>query len=136
MHRINYRGFHLIEILIVLALTSIMSHWMLSSYTSIIAKERRREAEQALFSLASALEEYALQHSSYAGATLQQLKLPSHIAGDSYELVINFARQNEFLISAHPLARQAENDTRCGILLLTSSGEKNMTGSGTQRECW
>ena len=129
-------GFHLIEILIVLALTSIMSQWVLRSYTTIIAKERRREAEHALFSLASALEDYAIKHESYAGATLHQLKFPSHVASDNYELVINFARENEYLISAHPLARQAEIDTRCGILLLTSTGEKNMSGAGSPRECW
>lgn len=133
-HKTN--GFHLIEILIVLALTSIMSHWMLNSYASIIAKERRREAVHALYSLASALEGYALEHASYAGATLRQLKLPTRVADGNYELVINFARQNEFQISAHPLARQAEIDTRCGILLLTSTGEKNITGAGTHKECW
>lgn len=129
-------GFHLIEILIVLAITSIMSHWMLSSYTKVIAKERRREAEHALYSMASALEEYAVEHATYAGATLRQLKIPSRVAGNNYKLMINSARQYTYVISAHPLAQQAEVDARCGILLLTSTGEKSMTGAGSQQECW
>lgn len=129
-------GFHLIEVLITLALAAILCQWMLGSYQYVIAKERRREAEHNLISLASALEEYAIEHSTYAGATLRKLHFPSLIAGDNYELEINYLRQSDYLISTHPLARQAELDKRCGVLLLSSTGEKSVTGSGSLSECW
>ena len=132
----RYAGFHLIEILIALALTAIISQWLLGHYQNFIADERRREAEQALYALASALEEYAMANATYAGATLQNLRVQAIIANNTYELTINSAQQNDYLVSARPLRDQAKIDSRCGKLLLTSAGEKRSTGHDNTQQCW
>ena len=132
----KYSGFHLIEILITLTITAIISHWMLSNYRLYIVEERRREAEQALFSCASALEEFAIQHGKFTGATLKKLKINPRIKGRSYELQINLANDNRYIISAHPLEHQAALDKKCGVLVLTSTGEKSVTGSNSAEQCW
>jgi type IV pilus assembly protein PilE len=132
----KYSGFHLIEILITLTITAIISHWMLSNYQFYIVEERRREAEQALFSCASALEEFAIQYGKFTGATLKKLKINPRLKGRSYELQINLANDNRYIISAHPLERQAKLDKKCGVLVLTSIGEKSVTGSNSAEQCW
>lgn len=129
-------GFHIIEILITLSLTAIMSHWMLGKYQTFIAETRRREAQQGLFTLASVMEDYAIQHRGYGGATMKKLHTPAKIAGKNYELVIVYANTNDYLISARPLGRQAIVDARCGILSLSSTGESRVSGSGGHNQCW
>lgn len=129
-------GFHFIEILITLSLIAIMSHWMLAKYQLFIADARRREAQQGLLALASAMEEYAIQHMGYRGATLRKLRTPTKIAGNNYELVIVNTNTNDYLISAQPIGRQAILDARCGILSLTSTGERRASGSAGHSQCW
>ena len=129
-------GFHLIEILITLAIISVMSHWVLANYQHFTAETRRREAVNSLFVLASALEQYALANSQYRGATLRKLNMQRSIAGGTYDLQIDNAQENTYQISAHPLQRQAEMDKRCGVLLLTSEGERRVTGTSNATTCW
>lgn len=129
-------GFHLLEILITLALTAIMSQWMLGKYQYFIADARRQEAKQALLALASAMEEYGLQQNGYTDATLQKCHIKAKVAANNYELSIRSATQQRYLISARPLGKQARLDSVCGVLTLTSTGEKSVSGSAPVTQCW
>lgn len=130
------QGFHLLEILITLTLTAIMSQWMLGKYQYFIAKARRQEAKQALLALASALENYGLQHNGYADATLQNCRVNASVAANHYKLVIHSATGHRYQIAAYPLDKQARLDAGCGVLTLTSTGEKRVSGSSPVSYCW
>jgi prepilin-type N-terminal cleavage/methylation domain-containing protein len=128
MLRLKPRGFHLLEVLIVLALFAVMSQWVLASHEQELALARRKEAAAALYALAAALEDYAFANRGYNGASLAQLKIKSLTSGEFYELQIVDARMDRYIIAAHPRKRQATLDTECGTLTLTSTGEKRAGG--------
>jgi Tfp pilus assembly protein PilE len=124
-------GFHLIEILITLSLVAIMSHLMIERYQHFIVETRRKEAVQALHMLASAMENYAIEHSTYSGADFTKLKINPHISGGNYILIINHAHNDGYLLSANPLSHQADADKHCGTIKLSSTGELSVTGTAT-----
>jgi prepilin-type N-terminal cleavage/methylation domain-containing protein len=132
----HLRGFSFIEIIIVLAMIAIMSHWMLGSYQGFIAAAKRREAENTLLTLASALEDYAVQRGSYSGATLRKLHLSALAANHDYEFKIIHADHHAYLIAALPVNRQALIDDQCGTLYLTAAGEKRVSGKTSAAHCW
>ena len=129
-------GFHLIEILIVLAIISILVSFAVPSYSTYIAHANRREAESLLMELASRLEEYRLQHDSYQDATLNTLKFPATNKNHTYQFQILSANQDTFLITAQPLHTQANKDADCGMLMLDAIGKKSVSGNKPVNECW
>lgn len=130
------KGFNLIELLITLAIISILSALCLPVYSEHIIRARRLEAEINLIKLANALEKYYLLNNTYENATLNQLNFSSLIADNQYQLQIVSVNSSEFSIKAIPLKKQADEDALCGSILLNSSGNKAITGSGNISECW
>jgi type IV pilus assembly protein PilE len=130
------RGLHLIEVLIVLALIAISSQWALGHYEQISAHQHRITAQGALYELAMALEEYALENQTYAGATLQALGVKTRVASRQYILTIDKANDVRFVISARPQTPQDMRDQDCGVLSLSSEGDKLASGSRSSRSCW
>ena len=64
MHR--HLGFSLLELLIVLAIITILASFSYPSYLKQVQKSQRIEAKTALSIIAQQQEEYFLQHLSYA----------------------------------------------------------------------
>lgn len=129
-------GFSLIELLIVVAIISILSALCIPLYSQHFVREKRLEAEITLSKLALAMENYYTVHNSYEEASLESLGFVEKIAGDRYQLAIIKATNNEFELAAAPLNNQAEKDSRCGTLILNSTGEKNISGTGLVTDCW
>ena len=119
-------GFHLIELMIVIAIMSIGILYMSQQYTHYLAKSYRLTAVQTLSKLANAMEEYHAEHDTYQTATLNLLKFDEWIANHRYQLIIQSATDNTFMLEAKPSSEQMEND-HCGSLLLNEKNEKNMT---------
>jgi prepilin-type N-terminal cleavage/methylation domain-containing protein len=134
-HRL-LRGFHLIEILITLAIISILTSFSLPFYSAYVVKLRRLEAASLLTKLGVALEEYHFEHQTYQTATLKALHMPEWIVKHYYQLIINTAAQDDYIIMAKPDGQQKEKDTQCQTLILHASGEKNISGNGQLDECW
>lgn len=66
MHR--YLGFSLLELLIVLAIITVLASFSYPSYLKQVQKSQRIEAKTALSIIAQQQEEYFLQHLSYAAS--------------------------------------------------------------------
>jgi type IV pilus assembly protein PilE len=130
------KGFHLLEILIVLTIIAISGGWVLGNYQSFLVFERRSEAKTALLKLAASLEDYALIHGSYTDATLLACNITSLVADNFYLLQIDIADTFHYHLSAIPRSTQAKLDTQCGALSLSSNGEKNISGTKTWQHCW
>jgi type IV pilus assembly protein PilE len=120
--KIDSAGFHLLEILITLALVGILATIGLPVYSQHFDRERKLAAEQMLNKLAVAMEEYRIEYGSYKGATLRELKMDERVGEKHYQLKIESATDNEYLLSA-----EGKDKDDCGALQLNSAGE---------RSCW
>jgi type IV pilus assembly protein PilE len=130
------KGFSLVEILVVVTLLGILSAFCIPIFSQHLTHVRRIEAEMTLSKLAVAMENYYTAHDTYENATLEVLGFNQNIAGGRYQLDIRLANATRFELEAIPVGKQAERDSRCATLLLNSQGEKNITGTGSQADCW
>ena len=139
-------GFSLIELLIVLAIVSILSAIVYPSYRSHITHAHRIDGQTALLDLANRMERYYLEHNTYQTATIGHNKITNVLTsplseGGWYSLSISEATNDTYVLQATPIGTQATNDTLCQSLTLTSSGIKGiasaiMTPTSDSRFCW
>jgi len=129
-------GFHLIEILMTIAIIGITASLSFPLYTQYLVQARRVEAKNTLSQLALAMEQYHIEHNSYEDATLVNLNFPEMIAKENYQLSIQNATGQDYLLSAIPLGKQLEKDRECQTLSLNAKNEKMITGHGSIAECW
>ncbi len=134
MKKQKTKGFHLIEIMIALAIISILAAIALPSYLHHLVRAKRLEAETQLTKLAIAMEKYHVENNSYQNASLAVLNFPDVVARGNYKLNITKASDNDYVLTANPIGKQAE-DT-CGQLLLYSNGDKKITGDNAISKCW
>lgn len=128
------RGFSLLELLIVLAITAILATIAYSSYREQVIKSRRSAGAACLQERAQYLERYYTTHMSYEGG--------EDVLGDCdadvqpfYEISeVGAFDVNSYTIQASPT--DAQPDPKCGILTLNSRGEKGESGTGTVADCW
>jgi len=130
------KGFHLIEMLVVLTIFALLIALGQPFYSRYFTHEKRLEAEATLAKLALALEQYHIEHDSYEGATLASLHFPSSIAKDTYRLEIHSATDNDYLLEAKAVGKQAGNDADCRRLTLNADGEHGVIGKGSVEQCW
>ena len=125
------KGFHLLEIIICLAIVGILAVMTIGNYQCHLSHERRIEAEIALSKLAVAMEQYHASHDTYQGATLAALDFESDIANHAYQFQI-LAQDQDYVLRAVP----SINDSLCGVLQLDEDGKKYVSGNGTIAACW
>lgn len=127
------RGFHFIEVLIVLIIIGLLTAVSLPIYTQYLRNTHRLEAVTTLAKLALALEHYFIAHQTYQGATLQNLQFSEYIAHHAYQLMMRL-EDNHYLLKAQPTAQHI--DPLCQTLILDANGEKKITGTGSVEQCW
>lgn len=128
-------GFSLVELLITLAIISILACIAYPTYTNYLVKARRASVAIALFDIAAKLEEYYAKNNSYSNATIDNLGVKNENYRNFYEIKLS-TYKNTYNIQAVPFGSQANNDPECGTLTLDQIGNKNITGSGKSEDCW
>ena len=131
------RGFTLIELMIVVAIISIVAAWGYSSYRDTILKSRRAEGLGELLTIADRMERYYSSQGTYAGARLGSMANAVHALSsdnDFYVFSITSATAIQFTITATPQSGQAD-DTKCGTFTLNSQGTKSASGTEAAK-CW
>lgn len=128
------RGFNLIELMIVLAILAIVVALGYPSYRDQIKKSRRTEGMAQLLELADRMERAYTDQASYP----DQIDALYHeaTAGDFYTLAIIETDSISFKISATPTPRGAQDTDKCGTFILTSLGERSVSGSLPVSACW
>ena len=132
---IAIRGFHLIEMLIVICLAALLTLISVPIYSHTMLQAHRLEATLALQKASLSLEYYYNEHGTYAGANLIALHIQTDIAHHQYEMRLEHADNLDFLLIAQPLEKQTA-DVACGTLTLNALGIKNIRGHGNAFECW
>jgi type IV pilus assembly protein PilE len=136
------KGFSLIELLVALLITSILSVTAYSGYQFLIIKSERTDAKLALLDLACRMELHHTNHNTYKTATIgtgQKTDIMSHSLSPQqhYQISIHDATDDTYTLKA---TRNLPNrDDACTILMLNQSGTKtaaNVSHVKTTAHCW
>ncbi len=143
----GYKGFTLIELIIVVSIVSMLLVLTLPSYQRQLINTRRSLGVAELLDVMIRQEQYFIDHKRYA-ETLSDLGFPAspYAIGPDGEEVSVLAESRVYLIDlttseytytlyAAPQLSQVE-DRLCGILSLNSMGIKLATGDGPTPLCW
>ncbi len=135
-------GFTLIELMITVAIIGILTSVGYPSYQNHIKKAKRSEAQAALVSMATAMEQWRVENNNnYSGvtaATVFAAQVPTDGTGTkTYDLDIpsTTLTSTSYVLKATPAGTQADDD--CGDLTLDSTGVKGAIKSGVAvANCW
>jgi len=142
-------GFTLIELMITVAIISILASIAYPSYQDSVRKSRRADAKGVLLGLTNAMERRFTEKNSYCDAALatggtavtdcgtatEDTGTPSIYTIPTettsfYTVTISAATASSYTLSAVPTGAQT-SDT-CGTLTITQTGAKTPTTAG----CW
>jgi len=128
-------GFSLIELMIALAVISILASIAYPNYMEYLQRARRAECASVLLGQANAMERRFSTTNSYVGALPGPVQCPADGGPSSY--VLGFAEGYPtaltFVIQAVPAG--AQTGDRCGTLSIDNTGLKEASGM-TTRQCW
>ncbi len=130
------RGFHLIELMIVVSIICLLTAISFPIYTEYLVKERRYEAAQLLSKAAITAEHYHFEHNGYQGMTLADLHVPTYAVKNNYKFILAIISDNDYQLTAKPMNAQAEKDRECSSLMINANGEKSVSGSANVEACW
>jgi type IV pilus assembly protein PilE len=134
-------GFTLIELMVTVAILSILATIAVTSYTSQVQKSRRTEAKSALLDLAgreerlfSTTNTYSSDESflGYATASTPMTNMPF---GNGYYQMTAVATATTYTLTATPVGAQAA-DATCGSFSINQLGVQAVTGTATAASCW
>jgi type IV pilus assembly protein PilE len=127
------KGMSFIELLITLAIVTILISIAYPSYQHYLTRTRRVAAKAGLLQLAARLENYYANHHSYAGAASQ---IPATLTEHGwYRLRIATASAAGYQLEAIPQRSQSA-DAACGRFYYDQLGDKKVSGTQSAFECW
>ena len=129
------RGFTLIELMIVLAILSIIVAVGYPSYMEHIKKSRRAEGMGQLLDLADRMERAYSDRGTYP-TSVSDVLYTATTDGGFYILSIVSANNVAYTVSAAPTSLGRQNDDKCQTFTLTSLGQKSISGSVPNSQCW
>lgn len=121
-------GITLLELMIVLAVLSILAALALPSYEETMMRSRRSEAREALSDFAARQEQFFTNNKSYA-TTTGALGRSATTENGYYVITIPATSATTYTLTATAQAPQ-DQDADCPTLSLTS------TGARTPVDCW
>ena len=129
------KGLTLIELMVVVAVISILASVAIPLYTEQVQKSRRADGRVALTTIAAAQERFFTLNGRYT-ANLGSLSIDTDLqGGDSesgfYNLAVT-AATTSFTVRATPDSSTPQNGDDCTQMTLDSFGVRGGTGSG----CW
>jgi type IV pilus assembly protein PilE len=136
-------GFSLIELVIAMAILSIVTALSVNGYRQHVYRTNRSDAAAALLRIAAAQERYFLNHDAYA-VSLEQLGFANRSDRGLYSLSLE-TNDSAMRFRAH--ARPAHDarqrgDLRCSRLTIDETGRRSAAGEepggppDARRRCW
>jgi type IV pilus assembly protein PilE len=135
-------GFTLIELMVTVAIVTILATIAVASYSSQIQKSRRTEAKSALLDLAGREERlfstsnaYSSDEAALGYATAAGTPMTNMPFGNNYYTLTAVTTANTYTLTATPVGQQA-SDTACGSLSVNQLGVQGVTGTSSVSTCW
>lgn len=134
-------GFSLVELMITVAIVSILASIALPSYRSYVLRSNRGDATQALLRIAAQQEKFYIQNNTYA-ATLDAggLNMDTQSEHGWYDLSISAGDVNGFTAQAAATAgTPQEDDSACQTFTIDAQGRKlasDADGNANEDTCW
>jgi type IV pilus assembly protein PilE len=143
-------GFTLVELMVTVAIVSILATIAVTSYSSQVLKSRRTEAKSALLDLAGREERLFSTTNAYSqleaflgyAAPLSPTVMRAMPFGNGYYQLSAWAPDPgqgagtpTYLLTAIPVGTQA-NDTTCGSFSINQLGVQTVSGTATAASCW
>lgn len=140
-------GFSLIELMVVVAIISLLCLLAYPSYQQFIIRAHRNDGQIALLDLSSRMEWHFSKHHSYETATIEENETTDVLSvrqsrGGWYTLAITQATPSSYTLLATPMGAQAKGDRQCQSLTHDSQGSKGITKGpmgmplGPAEACW
>lgn len=149
MRHYLFRGFSLIEMVIVVAIIAIIAAIAMPNYQSYVLRTNRAVGKAELMKVASRQEQYFVNNKTYTN-DLTQLGYPATYylndnggsqassSGSIYQITLATANGGlEYTVTATPRGRQTK-DTDCGTLAVDEQGKKYQNNGSTAAtdKCW
>ena len=137
----QHRGFTLIELIIVLAISSILVVIAYPTYQHYLTRHRRLDAQIALLDLANRMEQFYSVEKTYQSAE-EHVFTANGFDEEWYTLSITSATNDSYTLAASPTPTQSFNDTVCQSLTIDNLGRKNIAPglkgvpTGAIDQCW
>lgn len=127
---IKYKGFTLIEVMIVVVIIGILAAIAYPSYTRYVAQSTRAEGLSALMRLANLQEQYYLDNRKYTTDLSELIGADPYIT-EHGNYSVTSSGTSSFTLKAVAQGIQASRDSSCSPLTITDTGAK-----GPSAECW
>ena len=141
------QGVTLLELMIVVAIVSMIAAFAYPSYTQYIVKTKRTAATSTLLQIADRQQQFFMDNKRFAN-DLTDLGLAAHPlwvsddgstvpAGDAdavYIFTVVGVNATNYIAIAAPLGQQQIRDSKCGTLTLNQAGARQAYGGGD--DCW
>ena len=141
------QGFTLLELMIVVAIVSMIAAFAYPSYMQYVVNTKRTAASSSLLQISDRQQQFFMDNKRYAddltdlGFAANPLVLSDVgepvAAGDGdavYSVSLSNIAATTFTITAAPLHGQLSRDTDCGSLTLTQAGARGNSAGGD--DCW
>ena len=146
----HQRGFTLIELMIVVAIVTIIAAVGYPNYIQYTVRSNRSAAESHMLSVANKQEQYMLDARQYFSvstatgctnvltASSADVTPPAEVSKHySIDICASTGTPPTYLITAEPTGGQLTNDTQCGTLTFNQAGSKTKSSlTGTVAACW
>lgn len=135
------RGFTLLEMMITVAVISILAAVALPSYREYVARARRADARATLLAASNFMQRFYASNDRFDKDLLgTQVSLPSDVnvspatGSPVYNVVLAAVDKSTFTLEARPVATDA-----CGTLVLNHLGQRSINGGSAGAAvtyCW